>query len=157
MESGPCNYICNPTCQYSSLKWLTAVAQRTINHLTPDNKRRVTQHVEKRFSIIDLRNLLARTSASSEIYVRQTYSRLYVLMLDEFRYCLNDKHILDIPDPITLIDFLTGPMKTSSAWLKCIEGSHAALDPLVSPPAFAVRNSVLKISLMVSFDGARQC
>ncbi|KAL8717058.1 MAG: hypothetical protein Q9225_005666 [Loekoesia sp. 1 TL-2023] len=104
--------------------------QRTINHLTPDHKRRVTQHVEERFSIIDLRDLLARTSASSEIHVRQTYNRLYVLLLDEFRHCLNDKHMLDIPGPITLMDFLAGPMKTSSAWLKCIEGSHTTLGPL---------------------------
>ncbi|KAL8936331.1 MAG: hypothetical protein Q9211_004241 [Gyalolechia sp. 1 TL-2023] len=114
VELGPCNYI----------------SQRAINHWTSDNRRRVTKHVDERFSIGDLRGLLARTDASSEISVRHTNDQIYILKLDEIRQCLNSKGILNTPNSTTLRDFLTGPMKTSTMWLNCIEGSDITQGPI---------------------------
>ncbi|KAL8939864.1 MAG: hypothetical protein Q9216_003115 [Gyalolechia sp. 2 TL-2023] len=83
--------------------------------------------VGERFSVYDLRLLLARTAASSEICVRQKNDQLYILKLDEFRQCLNTKCI---PNLATLVGFLAGPMKTASAWLSCVEGSDVTLGPI---------------------------
>lgn len=80
--------------------------------------------------MLDLRILLARTATSSEICVRQANDQLYILKLDEFRHCLNSKYISDIPNSATLMKFLSGPMKTSSVWLNCTEGSDITLSPI---------------------------
>ncbi|KAL9598824.1 MAG: hypothetical protein Q9219_004243 [cf. Caloplaca sp. 3 TL-2023] len=88
--------------------------------------------VEERFCLLDLRSLLARDLTSSEICVRQGNDQLYILKLDEFRHYFCDQYASEIPDSMTLLQFLSGAMRTAPAWLKCIEISEVGLGPLVS-------------------------
>ncbi|KAL9018125.1 MAG: hypothetical protein Q9185_004591 [Variospora sp. 1 TL-2023] len=91
--------------------------------------RQITQRVEEGFRLLDLRLLLANTATSPEIGVRQMDQQLFKLDLNECRRCLDSEHILGVTDSTTIMLFLTGPMKSPSAWMGCM----AAHDPSPNP------------------------
>ncbi|KAL8989609.1 MAG: hypothetical protein Q9177_001540 [Variospora cf. flavescens] len=114
------------TVKVGPLDW---TSQRIISHLTKDHQRQITQRVEEGFRLLDLRLLLANTATSPEIGVRQMDQQLFKLDLSECRRCLDSERILGVTDSTTIMLFLTGPMKSPSAWMGCM----AAHDPTPNP------------------------
>lgn len=113
---------------------LTIVAQKIIEHPTVDNERIITQSVPEGFNISRIKVLLDSVAGAPKVLVRQSSQQLYKLKIDEFCRRFEDKGFLGAANKRTFMGFLEGPMKTSSAWLECIEAEGRDLTPLVSHP-----------------------
>lgn len=134
IEAGTCNYICKMChVNYYGRFGSRIVAQRSINHLTLDQSRRVTMLIPETFNLAELLDLLKPRLSRFNIHARQLSGSLYTLDLAkcyEFLSEIYKGHQSEAT--FQLRDFIDNKLLKASTWLTCVKEPCSIDESLVS-------------------------
>ena len=135
IEAGTCNYICVfPRIRHLVMDAADGLAaQRSINHLTLDQTRRVTMHLPETFNLTQLLDLLKPRLSQFNIHARQLSGSLYTLDLAKCYDFLSEIHRGQESGTIfQLRDFIDNKLLKASTWLSCVKEPCSIEESLVS-------------------------
>lgn len=134
IEAGTCNYICVFHLSIVDGGFgLPVVAQRSINHLTLDQSRRVTMLLPETFKLTELLDLLKTRRFCFNIHARQLSGSLYTLDLAKCYDFLSQIHKGQEPEAtFQLRDFIDNKLLKVTAWLGCVTEPCSIEESLVS-------------------------
>lgn len=118
VRGGTCNYI----------------SQRTVNHLTLDETRRITLVLPEAFDLHQLISLIEPRMKRYTYQVRQRWGPLFTLNISKCRTFLRDvSKTHGNPDKHGVLDFIENlVLNHLPGWHECIEDFDSSVDPVVS-------------------------